>query len=543
MTHGHGTTLGTLVCNFRVLSQTNSMLTLAPPPFRMEVHVLTRRPFVLWIVLVLLIAGCLAQGALADSYCGLPDNGNVHLPNPVYTDLATLPTPKGASYLDLAFNPAGPERAGCKITRLTDAAAAGIVPARYHHEYSNMSPFNSISTLILLHDAGFAYTSSHNSFFVVDRFGNVIRTAAELQVDSRGEPRWSIDDPYRFYYHTVSQNPNQVLWYDVLSNTRGAVYTGTGSTNLDFAGGEGDISADGNFMVLHVGPGLQKEFHRLDLDTGIPGPALHGTIAQPSAIDDACMQRNWCDITPVTNSIVCRFDAASGCTNPTKYELFDGSSGDIVRVITGAGGHADIGRDINGEEIMVTTNDTDSSLTGCYPGLFKINIQTLVRTCLVDYGHAVPPPGGSGPYTGWWGKGSHVSINNVGGHPWALISNYDFNTTSPDTREFNPSLPANWQQLWGKYFNEMFLVKLDGTQIIRLAHHRSREDGFFTSPRAALSRDGKYVLFDSNYALQTGIGMYTDVYLMPTTYVPPPPPGGGGGSGGGGGRQDQEGGN
>jgi hypothetical protein len=510
----------------------------------MEVTVLTTRSLSLWMVVLLAVAGWLIPDALADSYCGLPDDGFVHLPNPAYTDVSSLPTPKGADYLDLAFNPAGPDRAGCKIRRLTDAAAAGIVPARYHHEYSNMSPFNSLSTLILLHDAGYLYTSSHNSFFVVDRFGNVLRTAAEVQVDMNGDPRWSIDDPYRIYYHTISQSPNKVMWYDVLSGTRDVVYTGTGSVNLDFAGGEGDISADGNFMVLHVGTVLMKEFHRLDLDTGSPGPALHGTLMQSSAIEDSCMKYNWCDMTPVMNDIVCRFDPASGCSNPTRYELFNGLTGELIQPITGAGGHADLGRDLNGDEIMVMANDSDSTLSACYPGIFKINIRTLQRTCLLDYGHAVPPPGGSGPFTGWWGKGSHVSINNVGGHPWALVSNYDFKTPPEvDTREFNPALPADWEQRWGKYFNEMLLVKLDGSQVLRLAHHRSREDGYFTTPRAALSRDGKYVLFDSNYALQTGVAMYTDVYLMPTTYVPPPPPGGGGGSGGGGGGRQDDGGN
>ncbi len=56
---------------------------------------------------------------------------------------------------------------------------------------------------------------------------------------------------------------------------------------------------------------------------------------------------------------------------------------------------------------------------------------------------------------------------------------------------------------------------------VRLAHHRSRSDeSYWAQSRAAISRDGKYVMFDSNYnqsGTSSGVG-YTDVYLIGPLY-------------------------
>ena len=48
------------------------------------------------------------------------------------------------------------------------------------------------------------------------------------------------------------------------------------------------------------------------------------------------------------------------------------------------------------------------------------------------------------------------------------------------------------------------------------AHHRSRSaEYYWAESRAAISRDGRYVIFDSNMNLSdTGLNDYTDVYLI-----------------------------
>jgi len=56
----------------------------------------------------------------------------------------------------------------------------------------------------------------------------------------------------------------------------------------------------------------------------------------------------------------------------------------------------------------------------------------------------------------------------------------------------------------GVYYNEILLVKLDGSVIKRVAHHRSRMMGsYWFTPRAAMSGDGAFAIFDSNFGLKS----------------------------------------
>jgi hypothetical protein len=58
-------------------------------------------------------------------------------------------------------------------------------------------------------------------------------------------------------------------------------------------------------------------------------------------------------------------------------------------------------------------------------------------------------------------------------------------------------------------------VKLDGSEVRRLAHHRSRPfDSYNYTPRASASRDGSRLIFGSNFGLYGPSTLYTDVYLM-----------------------------
>src|SRR5204862_6475807 len=76
------------------------------------------------------------------------------------------------------------------------------------------------------------------------------------------------------------------------------------------------------------------------------------------------------------------------------------------------------------------------------------------------------------------------------------------------------------------YEDELILAHIDAhnsnPKIYRLAHARSRAmENFGAQPHAAISRDGKYVIFDSNMAHPNGCSgnwhvstACTDVYLI-----------------------------
>lgn len=80
--------------------------------------------------------------------------------------------------------------------------------------------------------------------------------------------------------------------------------------------------------------------------------------------------------------------------------------------------------------------------------------------------------------------GDHISCQGLTGV--CLITTY--------------SDPSNgWQPLEG----ELFLQYTDGS-VLRLAHHRSGECGYWVQPRATLSRNGRYIVFASDWAQETG---------------------------------------
>src|SRR5205085_1718073 len=103
---------------------------------------------------------------------------------------------------------------------------------------------------------------------------------------------------------------------------------------------------------------------------------------------------------------------------------------------------------------------------------------------------------------------------------WVALSFFD-QGTCPDYSCFYPqNLPSTWQNSWMHLAEEVILVKIDGSEVQRLAHHRSRTaEYYWAQSHAAISRDGKYVLFDSNMDISNSgfasSNQYGDVYLTP----------------------------
>lgn len=82
-----------------------------------------------------------------------------------------------------------------------------------------------------------------------------------------------------------------------------------------------------------------------------------------------------------------------------------------------------------------------------------------------------------------WSQDYHISML-ADDETWVLVSFYVANT-----------LPSS-----GVFRNEILLVATDGSQRVRrLAHHRTVFKEYWDSPRANISRDGRFVVFTSNW--------------------------------------------
>jgi hypothetical protein len=114
----------------------------------------------------------------------------------------------------------------------------------------------------------------------------------------------------------------------------------------------------------------------------------------------------------------------------------------------------------------------------------------------------------------------HVGYRGSASQPWAAVSFFDGRKPSPEFFNRNPNFEAPSSSDWELYEGEIVLARIDGGAVYRLAYARSRSaEGYWAQPRAANSRDGKYVIFDSNMAYAdegcpTGIENCTDVYLI-----------------------------
>ena len=135
----------------------------------------------------------------------------------------------------------------------------------------------------------------------------------------------------------------------------------------------------------------------------------------------------------------------------------------------GRGNFVNFTRDTNGDEVLVWANFNDAALTTpCTAGVTKIRLADAKQTCI---------------WKGDWGEAVHVSGTDNSG--WAFVEAYS-------SRDLNPSTD------WTAYQGELLQVKLDGTEVRRLAHHRSRPfpgNDYCYSPKMSASRDGTKVSF------------------------------------------------
>lgn len=369
--------------------------------------------------------------------------------------LQLVPPDAGQIYRDPVF--------GTPIKRVSDALAQAIPGALGSlafivNEYASMSPFNSTNSKLLL---------QHQSFFALyDGSGNFIRNLP-FEVNASSEPRWSRLDPDIFYY----VSGNQLKKYDTATDSI-SVLRAFSEYSTIHGSGESDICFDGDHLVL---VGDHRDIFVYELSTDHKGPALN-TVGL-GGFDQVY-------ITPKDNVLVGWY--ARGSDRFQGVELYDRNLS-FQRQVAPAIGHMDVTRDINGEEVLVWANAADPKPI-CNNGVVKINLSDGQQSCLLSLD---------------WSLAFHVSAPD--GNGWFFVSTYD--PTDPD-----PVLR------WHPYTNEVLQIKLDGSEVRRLAHHRSRPFNTYNyTPRAAVSRDGSRLVFSSNYGLQSILNLlteYSDVYLL-----------------------------
>jgi hypothetical protein len=405
------------------------------------------------------IALATALGAGRDG-CAEISDAAVHAPNDYFS---LHPPNAGSTYDDPVF--------GTSIRRLSDArhtrddAGGGTLPWVFP-EYSTPSIFNSDDSHFLL---------AHGSYFGIYGGDGRFQKNAPFEVSASTEPRWSRRSPNVFYYKL----DNALKQYDVEANETRVVHT-FGEYGRISGRGESDICFDGDHLVL---VGDDHEVFVYEISSGRKGPVFDTAghdfdSVYISANDDVTI--TW---------------LAAGRDRFNGIELFDRDM-HFLRQVARAGGHMDMGRDTNGQPVLIWANGGDPEPV-CDNGVVKIRLSDAQQTCLLQIDESLAV---------------HISASDEG---WAVVSTYAPSDPRPDA-------------LWPAYTDEILRLRLDGSRVERLAHHRSRpSDDYNWEPKATISRDGNRIVYGSNFGLPMTDGypaQYADAYLI---RFDPPPDGGG----------------
>jgi hypothetical protein len=407
------------------------------------------------------------------------------------------PPAKGASYVDPAY--------GCTVRRLTDAVADHLGAAA-HHQYGTITPINADDTYVTI-------LMENGSMEIVDTSGGVIVPITNMPGTSNGNVPWDSAVPSRFYYSSGAK----IMRGDIAGLpgcTTKHKCSVTSTTLHDFGGtytsvqipDQEDISEDGDHLWL---VGDTKAF-LYTISTNTVGPAMnvgtkdsgwHKILIMPSNRMLVAWARNGHG--PGAGQEVYNTDTT------LNWHMFDNTL------------HTDCGRDLSNDEVCVVARIPDVgggiSGVGACPtwsgtqdgGVDVINMSAHSAQCLVDV---------------HWADTEISFRDGHAGAGWVFItlfkagscntgSTYScFDTTSPS------HLDPAWDSNWVHFAEEGILVRIDNhnhPSAQRLFHTRSRSSEYYWAiPRGAISRDGKDVVFDSNFNISnSGLPNYTDVYL------------------------------
>lgn len=430
--------------------------------------------------------------AMRAPLCGQQNDGKIHIP----PDWDSFAAPaKGGSYTDPVF--------GCVVKRLTDSAGDEILADGTHvslsNSYSTISPINATDTMLLI-------GSNNGAVRVVDANGRVVLPPNKMPTMNNGHTIWDASDGNLFYYTL-----GKALFEARIKGN--SVKTQILQTFKEYSGivtpDDADLSQDGDHIAL-VGQNRNNT-----LEVFVWSLRKH---AKTSVYTTACKINEW-SVTQTSqpgcihkvlltpNNLLLIAFAKDGTEKEQGARLWDGTKLVHIQDFTN---HVDTGYDLKGNPVFIGVG-RESTLIGLRnpcPSGWGLDVRQLSdvssAACLFDN------------QPSW-----HVSFRGGPSQPWAAISFFDDRKPGPELFNNNKSFQEPSTKNWRLYEDEIVLARVDGGAIYRLAHARSRSaEGYWAQPHAAISRDGRFVVFTSNMAYPNGCptGMHagecSDVYLI-----------------------------
>jgi hypothetical protein len=440
----------------------------------------------LWFAVLLLPWPALGQIVYPPHYKFLKVPDPLAADNPRYPLLPkALPNP-GLSFNDLRF--------GTVLTRVTQDPAL-------RHEYSRFDPFNCRHSMMLLSNIAtgewLVYRTQSRPY---DQAGNLVRTInnlAELRWD-RNDPEvlWGVRD---FSIITVNvQTGAEVVIKDfTLDATIGPILTAHPYLWRITMKDEGEASRDRRFWALALQNGddpahpeesyIVKYLFSWDrLQNKVLG-VYPMPLAEGESLD-------WVGMSPLGNWVIIGGEPEGG-----------GNTGGLVMAnkeftqfhkIGYATGHADVGLDIQGNEVVVMQNSQTD-----YIDLIPINMNSKVVMNLADYNHNLVKPmvrlyyDSSSPLG--LNSGVHISCNYPG---YCVISTH-----------IPPGLP---EQNWLDRCIILVRLERDKFPAYYLAKIYNTTQQYLEETHAAITDDGAKVVWASNWGLSVPDPQPPNLFVM-----------------------------
>jgi hypothetical protein len=278
-----------------------------------------------------------------------------------------------------------------------------------------------------------------------------------------------------------------------------------------------DLSQDGDHLPLigqNVAGGPEDVFV-FQLSSKTKSPVYTTTCTgDVNGSNNGCLHKL---MTTPKNGVIIQF-AASGTGPEQGQHLWEAPWARPLLFVNDGHSHLDTGLDMNGNEVTIQEGAGAGAQADPCPngGGSPLNaLPAMTLSCLVDKNYL----------------GIHVSYRGNASQPWVIISGQG-QGDGPEWFDNNPNFSAPYftsltdGHSWKTYQNEIIAVRIDAAnnpaKVIRLGHSYSRgNEAYEAQPQAAISRDGKYVIFNSNMAYaHTGCPSgdnpphCSDVYLM-----------------------------
>ena len=374
-----------------------------------------------------------------------------------------------------------------------------------NHFYSQLQAFSYDNRYVLLAEDIAGSPSAETVVRGISGLESVLRTP----VGEWGNPRWHPTD-YAKLVHFDS-NADEVARIQLTDVTSGAIETlfefpapyQRYLSNQSFD----ELSRDGRWITGEVVGGEgQALIFSFDLENRVLGAQLDPAVlyAGPCTPDPEFgpLDPDWIGASPLGRYLMVQW-AAAGTARCEGLESYDIRTGEYVGHVTAGHPHSDLAVLADGEtEVFVTLEDPGPGPGARFVGGEPARDVDAENPALSYREIPGPASGESEPrylYGSDYGAFEHISCRGPRG--WCLVTGYPF----PDNGATDP------------LEDELYLIRLDGSGVVRLAHHHSSGADYFSQPRASFSADGRYVVFDSDWGFPGG---ETVAYIIDLAEVP-----------------------